>query len=292
MNNNKNQDKWAQWMLQKRFGGDIELQKTGLAFLAEVRDKVLQNAKIEEGNAVLDVGTGDGLIAFGALDRVGKQGQVIFSDISQDLLDHCRSLVEDSTIINRCRFLRASADNLAGCDDASVDVVATRSVLIFVEAKQAAFREFYRVLKPGGRLSIFEPINRFGDNSPSVFWGYNVAPIIQIMGKIRAIYGQIQPANDPMVDFDERDLFNMAENAGFSEVHLELKTDKTLTPKVKWETFLRIAPNPHIPSLEEVMKQALTGEEIQKVTDYLRPRVETGQGTRKLAVAYLWAQKV
>jgi arsenite methyltransferase len=43
---------------------------------------------------VLDVGCGDGLIAFGALDRVGEEGQVIFSDISQDLLDHCRSLAE------------------------------------------------------------------------------------------------------------------------------------------------------------------------------------------------------
>ena len=35
---------------------------------------------------MLDVECGDGLIAFGALDRVGEEGVVIFSDISQDLL--------------------------------------------------------------------------------------------------------------------------------------------------------------------------------------------------------------
>ena len=43
--------------------------------------------------------------------------------------------------------------------DGSVDVVTTRSVLIYVKDKAAALREFYRVLKPGGRVSLFEPIN-------------------------------------------------------------------------------------------------------------------------------------
>lgn len=64
MNIENNQDKWTLWMLHKRFGGDSEVQKKALEFLGQVRDKVLQNAKVVEGNTVLDVGTGDGLIAF------------------------------------------------------------------------------------------------------------------------------------------------------------------------------------------------------------------------------------
>jgi ubiquinone/menaquinone biosynthesis C-methylase UbiE len=47
--------------------------------------------------------------------------------------------------------------------DASVDAVTTRSVLIYVAQKQQVIHEFCRVLKPGGRLSLFEPINRFGE---------------------------------------------------------------------------------------------------------------------------------
>jgi arsenite methyltransferase len=39
---------------------------------------------------VLDVGAGDGLIAFGAAERVGLNGTVIFSDVSEDLLAHSR----------------------------------------------------------------------------------------------------------------------------------------------------------------------------------------------------------
>ena len=46
-------------------------------------------------------------------------------------------------------------------DDVLNDAVTVRSVLIYVAAKAASFREFARVLRPGGRLSIFEPINRW-----------------------------------------------------------------------------------------------------------------------------------
>jgi arsenite methyltransferase len=289
-----NQDKWAQWLLQRRHGGDIEIQKTQLTLLGQVRDKVLQNARLVEGNSLLDVGTGDGLIAFGALDRVGSQGEVIFSDISQDLLDHCRSLAEELGVVDRCRFLSASADNLAGCDDASVDVVTTRSVLIYVEAKQSAFGEMFRVLKPGGRLSIFEPINRFGydPNNTDKSMGYDVAPISGIAKKVSTIYTRIQPwGSDPMVDFDERDLLSMAEKVGFGEVHLELHIDMAPIPAAEWEKAIRMAPNPRVPTPEEAMKQALTDEEIRIFTSHLRPQVEAGRGTRKMTTAYLWAQK-
>jgi arsenite methyltransferase len=135
------QDHWAQWLLQKRFGGNEQRLKATLAGLAKVRDRVLEHAAITEGAMVLDVGCGDGLIAFGALDLVGKDGQVIFSDISQDLLDHCQNLAEQMDVLDRCQFLRASAVDLSAVASQSVDVVTTRSVLIYVEQKQQAFEE-------------------------------------------------------------------------------------------------------------------------------------------------------
>jgi len=42
----------------------------------------------------------------------------------------------------------------------SVDVATTRSVLIYVPDKRAAFAALHRVLRLGGRISLFEPINR------------------------------------------------------------------------------------------------------------------------------------
>ena len=82
----QSQDQWAQWVLHRQFGGDPEKQKTGLEAMYPVRDRVLANARLAAGDIVLDIGCGSGLIAFGALDQVGPQGKVIFSDISQDLL--------------------------------------------------------------------------------------------------------------------------------------------------------------------------------------------------------------
>jgi arsenite methyltransferase len=127
--------------------------------LYPVRDKVLDGASLGASDTVLDVGTGDGLIAFGALDRLGPDGRVIFSHVSADVLEYCRAAVADAGDLRRSNFVRASADELTGIADASVDVVTTRSVLIYVANKAAAFTEFRRVLRPGGRVSIFEPIN-------------------------------------------------------------------------------------------------------------------------------------
>jgi arsenite methyltransferase len=126
-------DRWHRWMLEVRFGGDAAAREQDLAdFLYPVRDAVLDRARLEPGQTLLDVGTGDGLIAFGALERLGPSGRVIFSDISQDLLDHCRAAASAEGVLDQCRFVLAPADQLAAIAGASVDAVTTRSVLIYV----------------------------------------------------------------------------------------------------------------------------------------------------------------
>jgi arsenite methyltransferase len=94
-----------------------------------------------------------------------------------------------------------------------------------VQAKQQAFHELYRVLKPGGRLSIFEPINRFCyPEPPQVFMGYDVTPVEAIVGKVRAVFERIhEPASSPLLNFDERDLLTFAERARFAEIHLAFR---------------------------------------------------------------------
>jgi ubiquinone/menaquinone biosynthesis C-methylase UbiE len=261
--------------------------------LYRVRDKVLQNAKVTAGNVLLDVGAGDGLIAFGALPLVGEQGRVIFSDISQDLLDYCRSLAEQMAVRDRCAFVQASADDLSAQEDGSVDVVTTRSVLIYVCAKRQAFREFYRVLKPGGRLSIYEPINRFRLPAPQpLLFGYDVTPVQASASKVAALYARLQPADtDPMLDFDERDLLTFAWDAGFRELRLELQITVTSAKPRCWDVFARQSGNPNIPTPEEAIKEVLSPTEAEQLTGHLRSLVETGQGMQQVAEAYLWAVK-
>ena len=153
-------DQWAEWILQRRYGGDANRRQAGLSRLAGIRERVLDGSGIEWSRTLLDVGAGDGLIGFGALDRVGSSGEVIFSDVSGDLLNECRSLAAELGVADRCRFVVASADELTPIGDGSVDAVTTRAVLIYLRNKPRAFAEFFRVLRPGGRISLYEPINR------------------------------------------------------------------------------------------------------------------------------------
>lgn len=132
-------DRWAAWLLEHRFGGrDPDQRRKILDELERVRDPVLEHAAVREGDVLLDVGAGDGLIAFGALPLVGRSGRVIFSDISPDLLDHAAALARQMGMADRVEFLRSAADDLSAVADASVDIVTTRSVLIYVSDKGAA----------------------------------------------------------------------------------------------------------------------------------------------------------
>jgi arsenite methyltransferase len=288
-------DRWHRWLLDVRFGGDAAARQQDLtSFLYPVRDIVLDRARLQPGETLLDVGAGDGLIAFGALERLGPSGQVVFSDISADLLEHCRKAATAEALIDRCSFVLASADALDGVGDVSVDVVTTRSVLIYVKDKAAALREFYRVLRPGGRVSLAEPINvLMSAGDPDLFSGYDVTPVRALAAKVKALYDSIQPMGvDPMLDFDDRDLVTYAVDAGFPVVELELRVDvRSAKQPVPWERFLRMSGNPLAPPLAEAMGQVLTPGEFAAFSDWLRPLVEAGNGRERRAMAYLTAVK-
>jgi SAM-dependent methyltransferase len=125
-------------------------------------------------------------------------GLVVFSEVSQDLLDHSRTLAAEMGVLDRCQFVRAPAEDLSPISDASVDAITTRSVLIYVADKGRAFEEFHRVLRPGGRVSVWEPINRFGrPNRPSdgrLFAGYDVASVRDLARRVGAVRLRARPA--------------------------------------------------------------------------------------------------
>jgi arsenite methyltransferase len=287
-------DRWADWLLERRFGGSAsspEERARWMEPLWKVRDRVLDGGLAEGADVLLDVGCGDGLIGFGALER--GVATVIFSDVSEELLDVCRAGATEFGVFDRCRFVLARADDLAGIDDESVDVVTTRSVLIYVEDKAQAFREFHRVLRPAARISLYEPINRFGirPDTPEQFWTYPPDGLGELARKISAVYDAIQPETDPMLDFDERDLIAHAEDAGLFPIDLELHAEVAAPKPVKWEIFANSSGNPKIPTWAEAMEEALTPEERERVVAHLRPLVEEGRGVRRMAHAYLRATK-
>jgi SAM-dependent methyltransferase len=258
--------------------------------LLPVRDKVLDRSGLVAGETLLDVGCGEGMIGFGALER--GAAHVVFSDISDDLLAFCARVAGELDVTERCSFVKAGAADLAEVTDESVDVVTTRSVLIYVPEKDASFHEFFRVLRPGGRFSCFEPINRFGmEDRRRDLWGYPGNGVSDLTERVADIYFELQPPSDPMVDFDERDLMRAAEAAGFFPIDLDLHAEiRSMDPK-PWEVFLHSSGNPKIPTFAEAMDQVLTPDERDRLTEHLRPLVEEGRGVWRMASAYMRAVK-
>jgi arsenite methyltransferase len=270
--------------------GDPEHRLRMFEELVPVRDKVLDRTGLAPGETLLDVGCGEGMIGFAALER--GAGHVVFSDISDDLLDFCRDAADSLGVSDRASFVKADAAELSGIEDGSVDVVTTRSVLIYVPEKAAAFREFFRTLRPGGRFSCYEPINRFGiEERTQGFWGYPTDGLSDLAQRVEQIYAEIQPRSDPMLDFDERDLIKHLEAAGFFPIDLELQAEiRPIEPR-PWDAFLHSSGNPKIPTIAEAMEQVLTSEERERLTAHLRTVVEEGKGVWRMAHAYLRADK-
>jgi ubiquinone/menaquinone biosynthesis C-methylase UbiE len=257
---------------------------------------VLALAEPLAGATLLDVGTGDGLIGREALERVGPQGRVIFSDVSAPLLEQARAGVRDAEARERATFVRASAETLAEIADGSVDIVTTRSVLIYVADKAAAFAAMHRVLRPGGRVALFEPINQRMFPEPSDrFWGYDVGAVVELAAKAKAGYRAIEdPAAATMRDFDEYDLVRLAEQAGFERIHLECHIDVEPNAHMRaidLATLLDISPNPHAPTLDEALDEALTAAERERFLAHLERTIAEDTPIQRMVVAYLAAGK-
>ena len=290
-------DSWSRWLLDRRDAGDATQREATLEHLASVRDRVLEAAGSLDGATLLDVGCGDGLIGLGALDLVGADGTVIFADISGPLIEHCREAARARGALERARFVLAGAEDLAGIEPASVDVVTTRSVLIYVEDKARALSAMRRVLRPGGRVSLFEPINRLMfPESADRFWGYDVTGATDLAAKVKAVFTRSERAGAvaAMMGFDDRDLVRLAEDAGFDRIHVECHIDVepgSLTRSVSFDALLGTAPNPNAPTAGEAITAALTEPERQRFVAELKQAFTEDRAVRRMAVAYVTACK-
>lgn len=215
--------------------------------------------------------------------------------------DHAQDIARQRGVQDQCVFLNCPADDLSQISDFSVDVVTTRAVLAYVFDKGKSLHEFFRILKPGGRLSIAEPIfqdealyasalrERIGDSSQP-----HAEPFLKLLHRWWAAQlsdTATSRAASPIANYSERDLFTVAVNAGFVDVHLQLHLDQVQARTVRWETFVRISPHPWAPCLERILAQLFSPDERDFFESILRPVVESGKGVLTDHVTYLRAQK-
>jgi arsenite methyltransferase len=292
-------DKWSRWLAETRFGGDQKAAEAQMRMLTTVRNQLLKKGGLGEGKVVLDVGAGEGMMGFGALEKVGATGRVIFSDISEALVEFMRKAAEQMGALDRCSFIKAGAEDLSAIESESVDLVTTRSVLIYVDDKPRAFREFYRVLKPGGRTALFEPIDDRRMTEFSNYWRKKAwddprseesAPIRDLLDRWWG-YWQSSNVNEAMTNFNERDLMLICVEAGFAAVHTALYLNAWPMPPTSWETWINSSGNPLIPTNGEVMRQIFNADEQARLEKHLRPIVERGGRLWRSQGSLTWAFK-
>ncbi len=109
-------------------------------------------AELQPGEVVLDLGSGGGIDCFLAAKQVGSEGRVIGLDMTPDMIRLARRNAKKLGATN-VEFRYGEMEEMP-IPDESVDVIISNCVINLSPDKDAVFGEAYRVLRPGGRMSV------------------------------------------------------------------------------------------------------------------------------------------
>lgn len=121
--------------------------------------KFLEHVPIQPGESVLDVACGTGIVARLVAETFGSERNIEGVDLDGDMLRVAQAHTPPSIAI---KWHKGSSDNMPFIENNAFDWVLCQQGFQFFDDQPSALREFYRVLKPGGRLAmvVARPLDR------------------------------------------------------------------------------------------------------------------------------------
>ncbi len=191
-------------------------------------------AALREGQTVLDLGSGGGFDVFQAGEKVKASGRVIGVDMTPEMLAKARRNIEQyrqRTGLDNVEFRLGEIEHLP-VPDASVDVVLSNCVINLSPDKPQVWREIFRVLKPGGNVSVSD-----------------LALLKHLPGNIREMAAALVGCVAGAVLVDETKA--LLEHTGFTSIMLTPKPD-----------YVRNMQNWNDPLYKQIAETLPNGEEM------------------------------
>jgi len=171
-------------------------------------------AELRPGEAVLDLGSGGGMDCFLAAKRVGPTGRVIGLDMTPEMVKLARRNAKRIGATN-VEFRFGEMEDIP-LPNESVDVIISNCVINLSPDKDTVFSDAYRVLRPGGRMSVSDIVT-LGDLPPSV------------RDRLDAWAGCVAGA------LDESDYLGKIHAAGFEEVEVLSRDYVKISEAAEWD---------------------------------------------------------
>lgn len=217
----------------------------------QVEQHMIELAQVKQGQEILDIATGTGLVAITAAQILGSAGRVVGVDISKGMLEQAQRKI-DTLGLKNVELIEADADYI-DFNNSSFDIIFCSSALVYLTNIQNALQQWHRFLKPGGLVAF----SCFAETA-------HTAAIL--FRKKAQTYGiSIPNPNEPLGDPQKcQDLLN---EAGFQNIQVVIEQFGSYLSNVEkaWYANARSAFGYQVKELEPKKLAQLKAEYIAEV---------------------------